>query len=229
MFGFGKQKTIDVGGKLIVHADPITVNCKKVLAGLQLMGIPYDLKHVDYFKGEQKSAAYVGLNPMASLPSLTHDGLTLWESNAILQYAADLFGKSQFYPTDLKQRADQNRWLLWESSSWFPSTYVYLVQNCVSPLLGGQPDPAVIAKEDPNFHKLAAILDARLARSSWLCGNTPTIADIAVASPMHLHGWQKLPLAGHPNIKRWMTERVEQLPAWKNTMIYEGFTTKKAA
>ena len=42
-----------------IHADPITVNCKKVLAGLQLMGAPYELVHVDYFKGEQKLEPFV--------------------------------------------------------------------------------------------------------------------------------------------------------------------------
>jgi glutathione S-transferase len=50
------------------------------------------------------------------------------------------------------------------------------------------------------FHKLAGILDARLAQSAWVCGDAPTIADIALASPIHLHAWQKLPLADHPNL-----------------------------
>ena len=33
-----------------LYADPITVNCRKVLAGFKLMGIPYERIHVDYFK-----------------------------------------------------------------------------------------------------------------------------------------------------------------------------------
>mgnify|MGYP006205359095 CR=1 FL=1 len=43
---------------------------RKVLAGLDLMGVPYDLKHVDYFKGEQKAPAYLAVNPNASVPAL---------------------------------------------------------------------------------------------------------------------------------------------------------------
>ncbi len=35
-----------------LYADPITVNCRKVLAGFQLIGIPYELSHVDYFTGK---------------------------------------------------------------------------------------------------------------------------------------------------------------------------------
>ena len=129
---------------LTIHADPITVNCRKVLAGLDLIGCPYELKHVDYFKAEQKSPEYTALNPNQSVPAMTDGDLTLWESNAILQYAADKVGHSRAYPSDLKTRADINRWLLWESSSWFPACYVFLVENCVKPLLGGAPDQAVL-------------------------------------------------------------------------------------
>jgi hypothetical protein len=42
--------------------------------------------------------------------------------------AADLVGSDKHYPKDLKQRADINRWLLWEASTWFPSCYTYLVE-----------------------------------------------------------------------------------------------------
>ncbi|MBV9530446.1 MAG: glutathione S-transferase family protein [Bradyrhizobium sp.] len=212
-----------------IYADPITVNCRKVLAGLQLMNIDYTLKKVDYFQSEQKSPAYIAINPNAALPAMRDGDLTLWESNAILQYAADKNGKAAFYPSEPRTRADINRWLFWECAHWFPSCYVFLVENCVKPLLGGAPDPATLEKEASNFHKLAGILDRRLAGSSWLCGNSPTIADIAVASPIHLHEWQQLPLDPHKNLTRWIIERVEQLPCWKNTMVYEGFTLQKAA
>ena len=212
-----------------IYADPITVNCRKVLAGLDLLGAPFELVHVDYFKAEQKAPAYTAINPMASLPAMVDGDLVLWESNAILQYAADKVGADAAYPHDLKVRADINRWLLWESSSWFPSCYVFLVENCVKPLLGSQPDPAVLAAQADQFHKLAGILDARLAGRDWITGNKPTIADIALAAPMHLHGWQKLPIGDHPNLRRWLTDNVERLPSWQKTWVGENFVTKKAA
>jgi glutathione S-transferase len=201
-----------------IHGDPITVNCRKVFAGMKLLGADFENHHVDYFTGGQKSPAYVAINPMASLPALVDGDLKLWESNAILQYVADKKGDEAHYPRDLKTRADIHRWMLWESNAWFPSTYVYLVENVVKPLLKAQPDKSITDKEEPNFHKLAGILDARLAKQKWLAGdgNHVTIADIAVAAPMHLYKWQKLPLDEHPNLKRWMAD-VEQLPCWKAT------------
>jgi len=212
-----------------ILADPITVNCRKVLAGLQMMNVDYTLNKVDYFQGEQKSPEYLAINPNASIPAMRDDGLLLWESNAILQYAADKHNKIEAYPTDLKTRADVNRWLLWEASAWFPSCYLYLVENCVKPLLGDKTDPAVIEGESENFHKLAGILDDRLATSQFICGDKPTIADVAVAAPMHLHEWQQLPLEQHKNIKRWITQDIETQPWWKSTHVGEGFELAEAS
>ncbi len=214
---------------ICVHADPITINCRKVLAGFDLIGVPYELVYVDYFKGMQKSPEVVALNPNAAIPALTDGDFVLWESNAMLQYAADKVGNTQVYPQDLRTRADIHRWLNWEAASWFPSCYVYLVENCVKPLLGGAPDAAILEQQAAQFHKLAGILDARLAGRDWIVGDHPTIADIALAAPAHLHEWSKLPIAAHPNLKRWLTHSVASLPCWQNTMVYEGFTRRQAA
>ncbi len=206
-----------------VYADPMTVNCRKVLAGLQMLGVEYLLAKVDYMSGEHAQEPFLSINPNAALPALVDGELTLWESNAILQYAAEKDGATDYYPSAPAQRADINRWLLWESSAWFPSCYVYRVENCVKPLLDDSTDDAAVAAESERFHKLAGILDQRLANSSWLCGEHPTIADIAVAAPMHLHEWMQLPLAHYPHLVRWMTQNVETLPAWQATHIPAGF------
>jgi glutathione S-transferase len=201
---------------LQVYLDPCTVNSRKVLAGLDLVGAPYELKHVDYFLGEHKKPEFLAINPNGAVPAVMDGDFALSESNAILQYAADLIGSEKHYPKDLKQRADINRWLLREASTWFPSCYPYLVEYVVKPLLKTEPDKAIIDKEAPNWHRLAGILDARLATSKWLVGDIETIADIAVAAPMHVHKWQRLPLDDHPNLKRWMAD-VERLPCWGKT------------
>ena len=52
-----------------LYADPITVNCRKVLAGFKLMGIPYERIHVDYFKSEQLNEDFIKINPNAALPA----------------------------------------------------------------------------------------------------------------------------------------------------------------
>lgn len=202
---------------LDVYLDPCTVNCRKVLAGLDLMGTQFNVHHVDYFKGEHKQPAYLKITPNATVPAAVDGNTTITESNAILMYAADSAGGNAAYPKDLGQRAAVNSWLLWETSAWFPSNYVYLVENVVKPMLKAQPDQAALAAQDEGWNKLANVLETQLAKTSFLVGDAPTIADIAVASSIHLHAAQKLPLDKYPHLKKWMVEKIEPLPCWQKT------------
>lgn len=177
----------------------------------------YNQNYINYFTGQHKSDEYKKINPHATVPTATDGDLTITESNAILQYAADVTGAESMYPKDLKQRALVNKWLLWEACQWFPSCYIYLVEYVVKPLLQAEPDQKIIDGEAERFNTLAGILDSQLGKTKWLTGDNVTIADIAVAAPMHLHAAARLPIDKYPNLKRWMTEGVEQLDGWKNT------------
>jgi glutathione S-transferase len=188
---------------LDVYLDPATINSRKVLAGLELLGVPYQMKHVNYFTGAHKQPDYLALNPNGSLPTAKDGDYTLWESDAILQYAADQSGSDRHYPRDLRARADINRWMLWEAAHWQPSCYIFFIENAIKPLMKAPTDAALVKKEMPNWRRLAGILDARLA-------------DIAVAAPMHIHKKQGLPIDDFPNLKRWIAD-VENLPCWQKT------------
>ena len=166
---------------------------------------------------QHKSEEYKKINPHATVPAATDGDLVITESNAILAYAADVSGAESLYPKDLKQRALVNKWLLWEASQWFPSCYIYLVEYVVKPLLQSEPDQKVIDGESERMNTLCELLNDQLGKTKWLTGENVTIADFAVASPMHLHEASRLPLEKYPNLKRWMTEGMEQLDSWKNT------------
>ncbi|CZT15108.1 uncharacterized protein RCC_01006 [Ramularia collo-cygni] len=203
---------------LAIYLDPCTINSRKVLAGLDLIGAKYDYNYINYFTGEHKSDAFTKINPMATVPAATDGDLVLTESNAILMYAADINNADSAYPKDLKARADANRWLLWEASVWFQTNYVYVVEYVVKPLLGAEADQSIIDAEAPKYAKIAGVLDARLGETGkWvLPGPNPSIVDMAIASSIHLHEASRLPLAQHKNITRWIRD-VEALESWKKT------------
>lgn len=105
------------------------------------------------------------------------------------------------------------------------------MQYVVQPLLSASPDEALIAEHAPRWHAAAKVLEAQLQENEekgfgpWLVNRNssvekgeegPTIADFAVAAPMHLHRAQRLPLEGYPCIRQWLA-KVEGLQAWKNT------------
>lgn len=199
-----------------LYHDPTTVNCRKVLAGFDLLGTEYEPVKVDYFARGHKQPEFLAINPNGELPALVDGDLALWESNAILTYAAERGGPTSAYPQEPKIRADINRWHLWEASKWYPGCYVYLVENVVKPLTGAEPDVALLDAHAPTFLHLAGILEKRLAGRPWLCGQEVTLADIAVAAPMHLHHYQKMPLEPFPNLRSWIA-RIEALPCWRRS------------
>jgi glutathione S-transferase len=202
---------------LEVYLDPCTVNSRKILAGLDFLGTKYHLNHVDYFASDHKGAEYLKINPMGTVPAAVDGDLHIFESNAILQYAADVDNVNDKYPKDPKTRARVNSWLLWEASVWFPSCYVYLFEYIVRPLLKQEPVQSNVDAEAPKWNKLAGFLDDQLSKTKWLAGNELTIADISVAASMHLHAAQCIPLDKHPNLKRWMIDGIENLPFWQKT------------
>ena len=54
---------------LQVYLDPCTVNSRKVLAGLDLLGTQYEFKHVDYFASAHKRPEYLAINPNGAVPA----------------------------------------------------------------------------------------------------------------------------------------------------------------
>ena len=55
---------------LEVYLDPATVNSRKVLAGLDLLGTEYHLNHVKYFTQEHKKTEYLKINRKSSLTTV---------------------------------------------------------------------------------------------------------------------------------------------------------------
>ncbi|HSF90954.1 MAG TPA: glutathione S-transferase N-terminal domain-containing protein, partial [Paracoccaceae bacterium] len=102
-------------------ADPIdlyfwpTPNCWKVSIALEEMGLPYDVKLVNIYGGDQKQAANTAVNPNAKVPSIVDpDGpegkpITVFESGAILLYLARKTGR--FYGTTERERIEIDQWL----------------------------------------------------------------------------------------------------------------------
>lgn len=81
-----------------------TPNGVKVSIALEEIGLPYDVHRIDFAAGDQRSPAFLSLNPNNKIPAiLDPDGpggapLALFESGAILLYLAEKTG--QLLPPD---------------------------------------------------------------------------------------------------------------------------------
>jgi len=68
------------------------------LALLEELGAPYRLHVLDMKAGEQRSPAYLAINPMGKVPAVRHGDALITEQVAIFLYLADLFPEAKLAP-----------------------------------------------------------------------------------------------------------------------------------
>jgi glutathione S-transferase len=67
--------------------------------------LPYEPVLLSFSKGEHKSPEHLARSPHGKVPALTDDGLTLYESSAIVEYLEERYPKPPVMPADPAARA----------------------------------------------------------------------------------------------------------------------------
>src|SRR5258708_2085422 len=78
---------------------------------LSLLELPTELVFVDLVKGAHKQADFLALNSFGQVPVIDDQGVVLADSNAILVYLAQKYGKGRWLPSDPVGAARVQRWL----------------------------------------------------------------------------------------------------------------------
>src|SRR5215472_14750503 len=86
-------------------------NPTKVALFLEEAELPYEPVAVDTRQGQQFDPAFLAINPNGKVPVIVDDGVTVFDSNAILLYLAEKTGK--FLPANTPaNRAELLSWLM---------------------------------------------------------------------------------------------------------------------
>lgn len=81
----------------------------RVRLALNVKGLDFEYKPINLLKAEQRSDAYLKINPLGGLPTLVHGGKNIPESFAIMEYLDEVFPEPALFPKDayLKARVRQ--------------------------------------------------------------------------------------------------------------------------
>src|SRR5262245_37138853 len=104
-------------------------NAYKAALMLNLCGVDWTPRWVDYFNGETRTPEYRSkVNSMGEVPALEHCGRMLTQSGVILDYLACTCGKLGWTSDD--ERREIARWLLWDNHKLtsYIATLRYLMQ-----------------------------------------------------------------------------------------------------
>jgi maleylpyruvate isomerase len=77
----------------------------RVKVALNLKGIDFENISIDILSGEQFEPGYSDVNAEHVVPTLVHDGQSLFQSLAIMEYLDDIQPEPRLLPTDAKDRA----------------------------------------------------------------------------------------------------------------------------
>jgi len=191
-----------------------TLNPRKACAVARYLEAPVEFKRIDLGKGEQKSPAFLAINPNGKVPALVDGGARLWEANAIMCYLAKAMG-SELWPSDTAGQIELVRWLSWNSEHFTRHAGSLYFQHLIRPrLLGQPPDAKAVAEATGFFKQFAGVLNDHLAGRKYLIAERLSLADFAVAVTLPYAGEAKIPLASFPAIERWHA-RLNELPAWR--------------
>lgn len=203
---------------LKLHVFPPSPRAFKVIALAAYLGIDYEMCPVDFAKGTHKTPEFTRLNPNQRMPVLEENGFALWEANAILQYLAAKRPESGALPADPLQRALVNQWQFWDLAHWEPPCALVIRERLVKPLFGlGAEDPAKVAEGMQKFALVAPVLDAQLAKTRFVIGAQPTIADFSLGAVLNTQPVSRFPLDQYPHIMRWY-QALTELPGWSKSI-----------
>ena len=186
------------------------------------LGLDFAAQRVDFESGEQKSPAYLRLNPAGRVPTVLVDGEARSESAALLMLLAERYSQAGFAPAP----ASPNR------ASWLEIT-VYLA-NTLAPAMrdwfyadkDGDPADAEAVRRLARRRVEGAWdrLDAMLADSRpYLLGETVSTADLQAVMLMRWSRNMARPATTWPHLSPYI-QRLRARPAFIEVCRREGLT-----
>jgi len=195
----------------------LSPNALRVRAVASELGIELEIVEVDLRGGENKTPAYLALNPNGKVPTLVDGNFVLWESRAIDAYLASLKPERGLYPADPKKRAIVDQWSYWQAIHLGPAMQRIAFEFVLKPRFGmGEPDESAVAGQRKDVAQFLPILDANLADKEWVAGDL-SVADFAVASTFMYREPSGVSLDATPNVAAWIA-RMEARPAWQKAV-----------
>lgn len=171
---------------------------------LSLLNLPTELVFVDLAKGAHKQPDFLALNPFGQVPVIDDNGTVIADSNAILVYLAKKYDNGAWLPEEPAAAARVQRWL---SVAAGPLAFGPAAARLVTVFGASFNADEVISRA----HTLLKEIDAELAKTPFLAGSTPTIADIANYSYIAHAPEGNVSLEPYANVRNWLA-RIEALP-----------------
>ena len=189
--------------KPILYGADYSVYVRIARMALEEKGIDYELMPLDIFAAEGIPAWYLEHHPFGRIPAFEHDGLRLFETNAITRYVDEAFDGPALQPADTRGRARMGQMTgMLDAYGYRAMVWDVAVERLEKP----EPDETLIASGLSQAQTVLRVLTSLKAPGPWLLGDHVTLADLhaapIIAYFLKVADGQKL-LAEFPEIQAW--------------------------
>ena len=187
------------------------------------LGIEHQMHMLDFDRHEQKSAAYLEINPAGVVPTLVVDGQAITEAPAIVMHLADCHPQAGLAPPlGSAERGQYYRWMLFMANTLQPAYRAWFYPT----------EPAGEANVEAVRQQARQQIETAWARvadhlaeqgSDYLLGGTPSAADFLLTMLMRWSRNMPRPSDSWPALHA-HAARMKALPSFREVCAREGLT-----
>ena len=196
---------------------------QRVIWLLEELALDYQIVEHPHPKHNHKpSESLSKIHPLAKVPILTDDQVTLAETGAIFEYLLEQYGQDQLQPAlQSPERVNYHYWRHFSEASLMP----YLAMKLLFVGMEAKtPWPfkliiQLIAKAvakvylNPNIFLELDFIEAHLAKHTWFAGQSFSAADILIAFPLEAVAVKMAAANKYPHIHAFI-KKIRQRPAY---------------
>ncbi len=205
---------------------------QRILWLLEELGVEYEIKF--YERDKETSLAppeLIAVHPLGKSPVITDDDITVAESGAIAEYLVGKYDDGSLRPADgTPERRNYTYWMHYAEGSFQPLMLVSLIMNRIEtapmPFFVKLIAKGIVAKVrgnflDRNVERNLDFIESTLGRTTWLCGDELTAADIQMSFPIEAAEVRTNLRDGYPNLAGFL-HRIRARPAYQAAITKGG-------
>ena len=191
--------------RITIYGSFTSSSSYKPMLFLALARLPFSFRTVNLKTGAQHLPTHLAINRYAQVPVLQHRGLTIVQSNVILDYLARVTGA--FEGVSEQDCWQAREWLSWEADAITNVARVRHFSRFRSV------EPAVMAHFRLAAEAALNVIDRALQGRAWLVGDACTIADIGCWGRMVFMAEGGIEIGRWPNVEAW-SRRLKAMPGF---------------
>lgn len=189
-------------------------NVQALMWAIEELALPHQRQDAGFIYGGNDTPDFLAMNPNGTVPVLQDgENKPIWETGAILRYLAEKYAGDAFWPKDVEERAEVDKWAEWAKINvalkFTAPVFWRVVRTAPS-----KQDPEAIKQAISVLNGFLAVAETQLGKQSFLASSNLSLADIQFGHLLYRYFDIEIERASFPNIESYY-RRLSEREAFK--------------